>query len=381
MGHNSADHRSGYRRFALGLSLTGAILGGMVSSALAGDASPITIGVILPLTGPASPVGNEMRRGLELAQDELAAKGGIAGHPVKFAFEDNQARPDLSVIAFNKLTSIEDAQVIFSAMSGPTLAIAPLATRKRVLEINAGAQADALNTASPYLFNTLPTVSREAGILAKYLVEKGMKTAGILYENAAAGEAGRDGFAQAFEQAGGKVIGEEPAQFGQADFRPPLLKLVAANPEVIFASVTVDQLELAQQYRQLAGKAPLAGTTLLYSTKLLSDPAASNGLIYSAIHIEAPKELNDAYKARFGADMPLFAKQYYNASQMIFSVMEGLAKENKEITGDTMRAYILEKKTFQNLVKLIFNSNTAETQLDIKVMQDGKSELVTSVEP
>lgn len=373
-------HEIRRRRFTFGLTLAGAFLCGMSLPASAGDNATITMGVILPLTGPASPVGNEMRRGMELAQDEINAKGGISGHHVEFAFEDNQAKPDLTVIAFNKLTSVQGAQVIFSAMSGPTLAIAPLATRKKILEINAGAQADALNTASPFLFNTLPTVGGEAAILAKYLVGKGLKTAGILYENAAAGEAGRDGFAKAYTAAGGKVLAQEPAQFGQADFRPPLLKLSAANPEVIFSSITVDQLELARQYKQLAIKAPLAGTTLLYSTKLLADPA-SNGLIYSAIHIEAPKDLNDAYKARFGEDMPLFAKQYYNAAELVFSVVEDLIKENKPITGENMRATILDKKVFTNLVKLTFNSNTAETQLDIKVMQDGKSNLISSTQP
>ncbi len=97
----------------------------MVSSALAGDASPITIGVILPLTGPASPVGNEMRRGLELAQDELAAKGGIAGHPVKFAFEDNQARPDLSVIAFNKWDLIDHPQAVLTELREKTERLLP----------------------------------------------------------------------------------------------------------------------------------------------------------------------------------------------------------------------------------------------------------------
>ena len=72
--------------------------------------------------------------------------------------------------------------------------MAPLATRKKVLLVKAGAQADALEKASPYLINTLPTISGEIEVLSKYLVGEGKKKAGILFENDAAGIAGRDDY-------------------------------------------------------------------------------------------------------------------------------------------------------------------------------------------
>jgi branched-chain amino acid transport system substrate-binding protein len=111
-------------------------------------------------------------------------------------FEDNQAKPDQSVLSFNKLTDLEHLQVIFTAYSGPSLAMAPLATRKKVLMINAGAQADKLATASPYLINTLPTIGDEIRVMAKYLASEGKKKAVILFENDAAGISGRDDYVE-----------------------------------------------------------------------------------------------------------------------------------------------------------------------------------------
>ena len=78
--------------------------------------------------------------------------------------------------------------------------MAPLATRKKVLMINAGAQADKLATASPYLINTLPTIGDEIKVLSKYLASEGKTKAAILFENDAAGISGRDDYLDVFPQ-------------------------------------------------------------------------------------------------------------------------------------------------------------------------------------
>ena len=94
-------------------------------------------------------------------------KAACTATKIEVQFEDNQAKPDQSVLSFNKLTDLQHVPVIFTAYSGPSLAMAPLATRKKVLLVNAGAQADALAKASPYLINTLPTIGDEISVLSK----------------------------------------------------------------------------------------------------------------------------------------------------------------------------------------------------------------------
>ncbi len=105
-------------------------------------------------------------RGVQFAVDQANAKGGMHGNQIAVQFEDNQAKPDQSILWFNKLTDLEHVSVIFTGYSGPTLAMAPLATRKKVLLVNAGAQADGLAKASPYLINTLPTIGDEIEVIS-----------------------------------------------------------------------------------------------------------------------------------------------------------------------------------------------------------------------
>src|SRR6202789_3950462 len=170
------------------------------------SADTIRFGAILPLTGPGGLIGTQQMRGIQFAIDQANAKGGVRGNKIEVVFEDNQAKPDQSVLSFNKLTDLEHLPVIFPPYSGPTLAMAPLATRKKVLMINAGAQADKLATASPYLINTLPTISDEIKVLSKYLATEGKTKAAILFENDAAGISGRDDYLEYFPKAGGSIV-------------------------------------------------------------------------------------------------------------------------------------------------------------------------------
>ena len=117
----------------------------MLALAVPARADTIRIGAILPLTGPGALIGTQQMRGIQFAIDQTNAKGGVRGNKIEVVFEDNQAKPDQSILSFNKLVDLQHLPMIFTAYSGPSLAMAPLATRKKVLMINAGTlQADKL---------------------------------------------------------------------------------------------------------------------------------------------------------------------------------------------------------------------------------------------
>src|SRR5271168_3718125 len=317
-----------------------AILASMLAMSAA-QADTIRIGAILPLTGPGALIGTQQMRGIQFAIDQANAKGGVRGNKIEVVFEDNQAKPDQSILSFNKLTDLQHLQVIFTAYSGPSLAMAPLATRKKVLMVNAGAQADKLATASPYLINTLPTIGDEIKVISKYLVGEGKKQAAILFENDAAGIAGRDDFQKYYPEAGGTILSQEPTQFGQTDYRPALLKLADAKPEVMLVSITAGILQMAQQYKQLGLKFTVAGTTFFADPQTIADPS-SEGFVHTQVRIDAPPELAAEFKQKFGVDMEFFSRQYYNATQIVLTVADHLLAENQPLTGEAMHDELLD---------------------------------------
>jgi branched-chain amino acid transport system substrate-binding protein len=347
-----------------------ALLAGVISIAAA-HADTIRIGAILPLTGPGALIGTQQMRGIQFAIDQANAKGGVRGNQIEVVFEDNQAKPDQSILSFNKLTDLQHLQVIFSAYSGPSLAMAPLATRKKILLVNAGAQADKLATASPYLINTLPTIGDEIAVLSKYLAAEGKKKGVILFENDAAGISGRDDYLDAFPKGGGTIEAQEPTQFGQTDFRPALLKLADAKPEVMLVSITAALSNMAQQYKQLGLTFTVAGTTFFQDPDVVKEPGAE-GFVHTQIRIEAPPELAAEFKAKFGVEMEFFVRQYYNATQILMVAMDKLLADGQPITGENMRDVIFKIRHFQGLIPLDFKTNTATVPLDINIMRGGK---------
>lgn len=74
---------------------------------------PLKIGAILPLTGPASVWGENIRNGMELARSDLLSNNVS----IEIIYEDSRANPTLGLSAFRKLQGIDNVSIIFSAFS------------------------------------------------------------------------------------------------------------------------------------------------------------------------------------------------------------------------------------------------------------------------
>lgn len=340
-------------------------------------AEPIRIGAVLPLTGPVAQTGIQEQRGIQFAVTKLNAAGGIGGRPVEILYEDNQAKPDLAVLAFNKLTDLSKVPVVFSGFSGPTLAMAPLATRKKVLLVNGAAQADRLAKASPYLVNTLPVVADEAAVLAKHLFEDGKKRAAVLFENDAGGTAGRDDFVESYTKLGGTILGQEQGSFSQTDYRPALLKLIDLQPEVLFVMLTDGLPSLAEQVGQLKPKFLIAGTSFFSDPHLLKSTGAE-GWIHTQLRVKAPESLAAEFRKETSSEMDFFASQYFNAASIVFRTVRTIVEANQTLSGAAIREKLFEIRDFNELIPTSFKTNTASMEIDIVRISGGKDEFVKS---
>src|SRR5690606_10334006 len=145
-----------------------------------------------------------------------------------------------------------DVPMIITGYSGPSLAMAPLAGRRKVIVVNAGAQSDKLADAGHYLLNTVPLAATEVGRMAQYLREElKAETGAVIYVKDAQGEAGLEAFTHKFEALGGKVLGSESVPFGETNFRGPLSKIAALEPDVLFVVQSNGFVQLAEQRVQL----------------------------------------------------------------------------------------------------------------------------------
>jgi branched-chain amino acid transport system substrate-binding protein len=340
-------------------------------------ASDLTLAALLPLTGPSAGVGHQMQEGIQFAADEINAKGGIDGHKLKINFDDDQAKPDQAVLALDREVQLNAVPVVITAYGVPTLAIAPLATRKKVLLLNAGAQSNKLLTASPYLFNTFPLSRDEAEVIARYAVQTLHKrSAEIIYEDSATGIDARDDFTQDFTRFGGKIAGAEPVEPGDTNFRPALLKAASTKPDVIFACIISDGSlpQFVTQMNQQKGLPIVIGGTVM--TVAMGLPG-TEGWTYTAIRGALAPDLEQRMKDKTGLKaISVFTREYYNATMIAATVAKGLADQGKPFTGDNFRTELMHIKNFDGVAKIRFDTNVAARDIDIMTVRGGHSVLV-----
>src|SRR6266850_5796074 len=93
----------------------------------------IKIGLVTALSGQSARAGEAITRGLQVAIDELNAKGGVLGRKFELVRRDDEATPAKGVIAARELLFKEKVTVLFGGLDTPvSLAIVPIVNQEKI---------------------------------------------------------------------------------------------------------------------------------------------------------------------------------------------------------------------------------------------------------
>ena len=198
----------------------------------------ISIGVVLPLTGPLASTGQLMQQGLELALDEIN-NTQLSDTKLKFIIEDDASTPEGAVAAFNKLIHEAGVSVILGpATSSATEAAFPVAQENQVVAISPTSGARGLSGIGDFVFR----VPLATNIVALKGVETthaklGYQQVATMYDDTDLFSTDRDeALQEAFTAIGVEVLTREVFQSGDTDFSAQLTRIKALNPDAIFIS-------------------------------------------------------------------------------------------------------------------------------------------------
>src|SRR3954469_7739520 len=95
---------------------------------------PIKIGLVTALSGQSARAGEAITRGLQVAIDEINAKGGLLkGRKLELVRRDDEATPAKGVIAARELFFKEKVAVLIGGLDTPVaLAIVPIANENKI---------------------------------------------------------------------------------------------------------------------------------------------------------------------------------------------------------------------------------------------------------
>ena len=105
-------------------------------TASAQSGEPIKIGFSMALTGPLSPNGKQALLGLQIWEEEINAKGGLLGRPVKLVYYDDQSQSAPVPGIYTKLLDVDKVDLVLGPYATvPAAAAMPVVMQKNKMFI------------------------------------------------------------------------------------------------------------------------------------------------------------------------------------------------------------------------------------------------------
>ncbi|HEY9160903.1 MAG TPA: ABC transporter substrate-binding protein [Desulfomonilia bacterium] len=329
-------------------------------------AEDIKVGAILRLSQGASD-GLPAKRGIEIAVNQINAKGGINGKKLVVIYEDSKDSPQTAVAAYQKLVSVDKCQVIIGPMmSGEVLAVAPVAERDKIVVITPNGTSPKISQAGQYIYRGCTTSERQAAALTKYAKDKMKTTAvAILYSNEPYGKGCNEQFTKYFNELGIPVVISESFMVGDRDFSAQLTKIREQKFDLIFIPGYLQETAPAiKQARQMGIKQASMGVFGDMAPKYieLAGKAAEGHLNCSEYNEDYNTPVNKKFKAEYykivKADPKepnniMFAAITYDMTRL---VADAIAK--KGYSADGIRSYLDTVKDFDGVTgRLSFDND------------------------
>jgi branched-chain amino acid transport system substrate-binding protein len=123
------------RRTAIAAAIIGAAVTPLGSARAQSD-QPIMIGLSTQLTGPLAGNGRQILLTAQIWVEQINAKGGLAGRPVKLVHYDDRSDPANIPGIYAKLVDIDQADALISVATNMTAAAMPIVIQRNKLMIS-----------------------------------------------------------------------------------------------------------------------------------------------------------------------------------------------------------------------------------------------------
>jgi len=277
------------RLLGLGVATAGALGASMLVPApwrsAFGQAKPIKLGMLQPLSGTAAPGGKTALVGAQMAVDGINKSGGVNGRPIELLVADDESKPDVGRRKIEQL--ILDDKIDAHAggyLSNICLACMPVYEQYKVVNMITVCLDTTITTSkcSRYTFRPFDFAPSQAKAVAPYLVNKMGKKWHLAYADYAWGQSTRDAYAAYIKENGGEIVGTTGIPLSVSDMTAFLSK-INPNFDGIFGIFFGQQgiSFLTQSFDLgISKKARIAGDgAVAVSTSLPAIGAKGNGFV------------------------------------------------------------------------------------------------------
>ena len=316
MGHTL----KGAFKLGIGMALVAASIG---TSQAADD--KIKVGFMLPYTGTYASLGNAITNGFK---QFVAEQGGkLGGREIEYYTVDDESDPAKATENANKLVKRDKVDLLVGTVhSGVALAMAKVARENKTLLIvpNAGADEITGPLCAPNVFRSSFSAWQPSYAMGQLMAQKGLKKVVTLTWKYSFGQQSVDGFKEAFEKSGGKVVKDMTLPFPNVEFQPFLTEIAALKPDAVFVFFAgAGAAKFVKDYAAagLNRSVPLYGPGFLTDGNLDAMGEAGKGLQTTLHYADGLDNKKDpafrlGYAKTYKMQPDVYAVQGYDAAQL-----------------------------------------------------------------
>ncbi len=226
------------------------------TAAAAEGTGTVKIGMSGPLTGGASAYGLAVKAGMEVAVEEINAKGGLQ---IEFNAQDDEADGEKAVSAYNVLKDWGMQVMAGQVTTGAALAVAPESVADNMFNLTPSASAEALATSGANVFQMCFTDPNQGASAAELVSTKytGSKV-GIIYDSSDDYSTGLyNGFSSKAAEAGVEIVATTSfTADNKADLSTQVTKCQEAGADLVFLPIYYTEASQILTYANRIGYAP-----------------------------------------------------------------------------------------------------------------------------
>lgn len=316
----------------------------------------IKIGVPTSLTGPWADLGNQVKRAVNFAVDEVNKSGGVIGRKVQAEFLDSEGKPDVARRQAEKLALQGNKILLGLIASGEGLAIAPMVERWDALYISTINKTDKLtgDSCQPRVFRVNRPDMADAATVRPWLATRKEDKWAIMANDIAWGRNSGGSFGASAKSLGKQIVVENYAPAGANDFAPYIQKIKDAGANGVWVALAGrDALNFANQAKQLGllEKVTTAGVSFVTdnTVDVLGDVAKGiYGIVNYSSTLNTPenrKFVEDWRKAYPGTEPSNFEGETYIGMQVL---LQSIRKANSATPADL--AKVMPGMEFQTIL-------------------------------
>ncbi len=321
------------------VAVLASVLGLAVAPLGCGGNQKVVVGAVLPLSGEFALYGEPIRKGIELAFEQIEQQGGLP-FGLDLQIEDSQGDPDRAVELLGKLFDAGAPAVIGGVTTQEALAMVEVADKRDRVLLSPSASSPRLSGISTNFFRVFPSDFLEGTKMGHFATQTlGVHTVVIVAAESQYAKGIQQVFKAEAERDGAKVLDVIEYPRNTSDLGGVIERVITLAPDAVYLADYADGLVTLIKGLQAGGFKGDVLTTSSIATPDTVEKAgeATEGVLFTQSNYDVNSDdpliqgFVQAFEKKYGKTPDLYAAHGYDAMRVYAEALKkaGSARPNE----------------------------------------------------